>query len=469
MITCSIHPDERAAWLCSGCGKDLCPECVAEQRLMNGTIIRCMHCGGASEPILMRKEVKPYWGLFQVFFLNMFKVDGLFQLFGMGALLAVLGWMASLPSFYSLFASVLYMGFFASYYFLVINKTAYGDLTLPQAADFGNFWEVGFSAFRFIAAISILWVPAMLYILRMYTLREFLQEPDTMLSDPVLIAIVILAVLYCPGAIITTAITSSFWAMLNPFLILGIALRIPGQYFVTVIAWGILNVVNVYFKGPLGWFAAAVPIPFLTAWLVESIGLVLPLMGAFMLGRLLYQNGEILGFTSDRDLMEPVFPGAKPKGAFREQDFERSRGSAAGAAAVAAIELESEPSAPADPNVRLEAALDGGDNQGVLQAYETLAAAGQAPQLEPRLELRLANLLERDGRSLDAAHACRRAAQADLKGPFATRAIFTTARLLTDKVGDREQGITMYRYLVDNYPDDEMSLRAAEMLRRLQA
>jgi hypothetical protein len=132
---------------------------------------------------------------------------------------------------------------------------------------------------------------------------------------------------------------------------------------------------------------------------------------------------------------------------------------------VEPIPLEPEPEL--DPARALEKSLKSGDNPGAVDAYRKLQAAGLKPDLLPELELRLANILERQGLSLDAAHACRRAADRDLKGPLATRAIFTAARLLVERVGEVEQGRAMYQYLVENYPDDPLSERAKEMLRRL--
>jgi hypothetical protein len=126
-----------------------------------------------------------------------------------------------------------------------------------------------------------------------------------------------------------------------------------------------------------------------------------------------------------------------------------------------------EPEDRLDPARALEKSLQSGDNPGAMVAYQKLQAAGHKPELAPELELRLANILERQGLSLDAAHACRRAADRDLQGPLATRAIFTAARLLVERVGEVEQGKVMYRYLIENYPEDPLAQRAQEMLRRL--
>jgi hypothetical protein len=193
-----------------------------------------------------------------------------------------------------------------------------------------------------------------------------------------------------------------------------------------------------------------------------AVGLIIPILTAFVLGWLIYQNGEVLGFTQGRELMVPEVPGATPRGTLPAPQEPRIESRPE---PVEPIPLE--PEAESNPAQALQTSLERGDNPGAVDAYQKIQAAGLKPELPPELELRLANILERQGLSLDAAHACRRAADRNLKGPLATRAIFTAARLLVERVGEIEQGKAMYRYLIENYPDDPLARRAQEMLRRL--
>jgi hypothetical protein len=421
-----------------------------------GKVVRCTACSGVAEVLMIRRVVNPYWGMFGTFLKAIFSLEGLLQIL---ALAVILYLVAHIP----LVGGILYGGVWVSYYFLVINKAAGGRTQLPRPADFSDFVDdMVLPLIRFIAATLIVWVPAYLYVRSQVGLGRLFADPAGALSDPVLILIVLASVAYFPGAIITAAITRSTLAMLNPLVILGIILRIPGHYFLTVLVWGIMHVVDAWLMGLLGRLFVRISIPVLAPVLLIALGLIMPILTAFVLGWLIYQNGEVLGFTHARDLMVPEVPGAVPHGALSPQKDERVESRPE---PVEPIPLETE--AGSDPARDLESSLQGGDNRAAADAYRKLRAAGLTPDLPPQAELRLASILERQGLSLDAAHACRRAAEKDARGPLAARAVFTAARLLVERVGEVEQGKAMYRYLAENYPQDPLAQRAREMLRRL--
>jgi hypothetical protein len=234
---------------------------------------------------------------------------------------------------------------------------------------------------------------------------------------------------------------------------------------VTVAAWVVMNLADMYLDRLLVHMLLPYYVKVLTPLLWIFFGLIIPFLIAFVLGRLLYQNGEILGFTTERDLMVPEYPGAQPQGTMPQGGWADAREKKYQPVEPIALEPESE----AAPEKPLEALLKAKDDAGALAVFKKMAASGTTPNLEPEIELRLAHLLERNGESLEAARACRRAAERDLKGPLAPRAIFTGARLLVERVGDKKNGSAMYKYLMDNYPDDPLSARAAELLRRLES
>jgi len=405
---------------------------------------------------MVRKRIVPYWGMFGEFLKAIFSLEGLLQFLGLAVILYLVG---RIP----MIGGILYGGIWVSYYFLVISKASTGTTRLPRPADFTDFVDdMVLPLVRFILATLILVIPSYLYVRSQVGFGYLMVNPKGALADPVLLLIIALSVVYFPAAIITAAITRSTIAMLNPLVILGIILRIPGHYFLTVLVWGIMNVADLWLMGLLTPVLVRLYVPLLTPVVFTAVGLIIPILTAFVLGWLIYQNGEALGFTRGRELMVPEVSGATPRGTLpspQEQQVESAP------EPVEPIPLE--PEAESNPAQALRTSLERGDNPGVVEAYRKLQAATLTPQLPPELELRLANILERQGLSLDAAHACRRAADRELKGPLATRAIFTAARLLVERVGEVEQGKAMYRYLIDNYPDDPLARRAQEMLRRL--
>jgi hypothetical protein len=405
---------------------------------------------------MVRKQIVPYWGMFGRFLKAIFSLEGLLQFLGLAVVLYLVG---RIP----LIGGILYGGIWVSYYFLVINKASTGKTQLPRPADFTDFVDdVVLPLIRFILAILILVVPTYLYVRSRVGFAYLFLNPRDALADPVLLLIIALSVIYFPAAIITAAITRSTVAMLNPMVILGIILRIPGHYFLTVLVWGIMNVADLWLMGLLTPVLARFYVSLLTPIVFTAVGLIIPILTAFVLGWLIYQNGEVLGFTQGRELMVPEVPGATPRGTLPAPQEPRIESRPE---PVEPIPLE--PEAESNPAQALQTSLERGDNPGAVDAYQKIQAAGLKPELPPELELRLANILERQGLSLDAAHACRRAADRNLKGPLATRAIFTAARLLVERVGEIEQGKAMYRYLIENYPKDPLAQRAQEMLRRL--
>ena len=458
MNTCSIHQNSRAAWFCTKCGANLCPRCAAEDSLQRGTVVRCLACGGIAQELMVRRVVKPYWAMFDEFLRAIFFKEGILQLLGV----TVVMYLALLIPMVGV---IVYAGIYASYYFLIIRRTAYGDVKLPLPTMDDLIEDVLAPLLRFIVATLIIWVPAAIYLRSTVGVLVFLAVPSLALHDPILLGLLILGIVYFPAAIMTAAVTRNTLAMLNPLVILGIVLRIPGHYFMTVVVWAVMNVADSYLRSLAGSILLPHYVKVLTPLLMIAISLIIPFLAALVLGRLLYQNGEVLGFTSERDLMVPEFPGARPLGTVplagwpdaREKKYQP----------VEPIALEPEP-VPTGPRKSLATLLASGEHEQALEVFRGQQASGITPDLEPQLEMRLANLLERAGESLQAARACRRAAERDLKGPLAPQAIFSAARLLVESVGDKKNGTAMYQFLKDNYPDDPLSARAAELLRRLE-
>jgi hypothetical protein len=457
MNTCTQHSNARAAWRCTKCQNNLCPACAATDTIQGKEIIRCVSCRGIAEWLLSRKQIVPYWGMFGAFLLAIFSVSGLLQILGAALLMTVFAYVP-------IIGGLLALGVYASFYFLVIRRFAYGEETMPKPGDFSGLYDdILAPLLRFILATLLLWLPAFLYIRSQGFWVLLVINPMSVLHDPVLVLILVLSLLYFPAAIITAAVTENTLAMLNPLVILGLVLRIPVQYLVTMVVWGLMTVADLYLGAQIDRFLAEHAVVFVTPLLSAFFGLFIPVLNGMVLGRLCYQNGEELGFTTARELMVPELPGAKPKGTLPPE------ARAPAAAPPQAIELTPEPAAPGSPAEQLKVALQSGDNAGALQAFRALLSSGTAPDLEPALDLRLAGILEHAGESLAAAHACRRAAQKDMRGPLAARAIFTAARLLCERVGECTQGAAMYRYLIEHFPQDPLTERARELLRRLES
>lgn len=122
-----------------------------------------------------------------------------------------------------------------------------------------------------------------------------------------------------------------------------------------------------------------------------------------------------------------------------------------------------------DPAKTLKQALQAGDEQRVRSALRLLSASGRPYSLAPVEALRLAELLEADGRFEDAARACRHAAEAEPEGPHAAPAMFHGAVLLLGPAGRPEIGQQMLTYLVEHFPEHTLRPKAEEGLLAIEA
>jgi hypothetical protein len=308
---CSEHTLTRAAWQCTGCDRYLCPECAVLRKIRNAADATvCAHCGNLARVLVLKKNIDPYWKAFPRFVRAMFSGSGIVQLF---AVAVVLFACSALPGRSG-------RGFgtfiFVSYYFQVIRRCAQGLEHLPEPDDFtgiDNYWVMS----RFSLASALIWAPAVWYIFRNATMVELMSDPVRVAKAGFDIWAVVLfaaGIIYYPAAIITAAIAESILAMLNPLITVRMMMRIPGQYFVTVLVWLSLAGLDYAFSLLLKVFGAIVYVPIFTAFVATFLKLPLPILGGFILGRLIYQNAEDFGVVKTEVLYEPEVPGAKPRG-----------------------------------------------------------------------------------------------------------------------------------------------------------
>ncbi|MBW2703361.1 MAG: serine/threonine protein kinase [Deltaproteobacteria bacterium] len=118
-----------------------------------------------------------------------------------------------------------------------------------------------------------------------------------------------------------------------------------------------------------------------------------------------------------------------------------------------------------DPVMALREAINKGAPQLTLQAYKRATTGGQLPNLDARLALKLADILERENLALDAARMCRVAAEKDLNGPLAPEAIMRGAEILLGPANKQEPGLAMLRFLMQRFPGHPLAIKAIKRLR----
>ena len=511
---CTTHPDALAGWGCASCGQDLCPDCVAPLRIAGGPAAVCRHCGGLGALLTRPRRIEPYWVMFPEFLRSLVSPDGLVQLLAIGGFLFLVDWMPTLTGgAVTLFVVV-------TYYLQVVNHAVQGGTRLPEPADFTGLDSVLHANLRFFAITAFFWLPGALYVYYGIGLEALLAQGPAALLDPGLAAVVIAGLLYIPGAIIAAAVADSVLAVLHPTLTLRIMLRLPGQYALTAAVWYALAAAEVVLLVVVGAVTSFASIPAVTPILARMLTLVLPVLQAFVLGRFVFQNAEHFGILLAGQDVEPVLPGATPRGAPLEgtqslrartapaaievegwdgpqeslheasqeglrdapdwsegllSRFEAEGPPVAAAqvglgAAVAeeALQIDAPivPSPAREAAPELASALAGGDAAAVAR-LAAAGALGDPTGLDARAEVRLAGLLERAGSYGAAADAYRRAARVGLGTPFAARALFMLGRLHAERLHEPEQARAVWQALVTRFPNDELAHLARQAMLRL--
>lgn len=514
---CGRHPIARAAWRCQGCEKNLCPKCAAKKTLpRGGEAVICAACGGLGVPLTRPRAVTKWWEMLPAFGQAMFSFTGAMQIFAVALVL----WLFDFIPFF--FGWLLTSFVFLSYFFRVVSAFAQGAERLPDPDDFLGLGSILSPPLRFLAASLALWLPPLLWLIFGVGLRTFAEEGPDVFSGPVFVLLILGGLAYFPGALITAAVSESILAVLNPLITLRMIARIPGHYLATAITAGALTGVHYLITGFLHAMAEKVYVPLLGSFILTLLGLPIPILTAMIMGRLIYQNGEHFGILRLGEETEPEWPNAKPEATLERVEVAARTHAALPAAVeiegwdveqrevlppavegehqelsldssdlpesveapseagrveappllavdaegftVGSTDLPPEPVGPDPRLIQLHDALDLNDFPRSIDALRVVLAAGLHPQLEPRLELRLANFLERSGDAEEAVRACQRAVKADAKGPFAARAVYTAARLLAANLRERPRAAAMYQYLIKNFPQDELAMRAQSEL-----
>lgn len=243
---------------------------------------------------------------------SLLTLNGALQLLAVGFAVSVLRWaLFWLPPL----AIVCATGVFAAFFFLVLREASRGAMGLPWMQGSGDPFSDIFAAFgRMLMVTAVVWAPALAYIHWTDGIDAFFLHPGSVLRQPVPLALIAFGIVYLPGALMTAAVTESGVAALNPFGVFTVIRRIPKDYAVAVGLVVGLGVVDVLVAAILAGFAAVLAVPVLTTLVVSTLGLVVPAVLAFALGRIIYRNGVVLEYITRQEMLEPEVPDAEPAG-----------------------------------------------------------------------------------------------------------------------------------------------------------
>ncbi len=417
----------------------------------------CSHCGNGAEVLRVHRNQQSFASRLPGAFRFPFHVSTLLTLLGTGFavwMMAHLGCLGGLIGF----------GILWSVLFTVIRQT--GDGRSEIMLDFGDsISDIGYPAIAGLVGTAIVWVPPVVYAYNRAGGRPLYAEP-------IFWGLLALGVFYAPMAIVVAATKSPFLRMLNPVAVLGYALKLGTDYLLAVFVLVLLAGADVVFSIAAGWVIGFLPhLPVISDWLQLTATMVMPLVGAHILGLLLLTRGDDLGWGDARDYQQPLLKDAVPRGPehVREEAPGSPRSHApieldpaaapAPARSHAPIELDEPPprataldpaALPPLPEAKqqIEAALAAGR---VADALELYAAQASPPDLAQPLHLLLGQAAVSHG-DLKLGVKALRAASKDPGAPETPRAMVLLGRLYAEKLGETEVAIRLFEFVVEKYP-----------------
>jgi len=464
----------RAGWRCAACDALLCPGCTYVARAGTFELPSCVRCRAAVEPLRVRRsEQEPYLHHLGRALRYPLRPGSVIAILGCALVMVVLGFLP-LGGFFA-------FGIQWSFLFAVIRQSSRGSTEFepPEASDP---WEaILMPAVRGLIALAILWVPALLRAGAVLA-GGGVGSAVELATDPVLWLLLLAGVLYAPSAILHAAFGSSF-GMLNPVRVVGTAVRLGGDYLLAVGA-----VLLVFLSAYLFDFlfpAAFGAIPFVSALLRETAGLVAPTFAAHLLGLLLYVRGDDAGLGPEEEYLVPVLGDAQPRGAEPPAlqapepvrpppepiELEVEPGPSARPAAAALVHPPAPTPAPSavaaparfdvDPGAELARLVAARDLAGAARLFEVHRRAPLA--LSPALLFEIGRGASQAGAHAVAAEALHRAAGGD-DPAVAPQALLVLGRILERRLGRPADARKVWLHLVRHHADTDAARQAQAAL-----
>ena len=271
---CDYHPGDPAKWHCGNCQIHFCSRCMpdADHRKQHAL---CPKCSRAMRYLGAATEAVPFWNRIGAFFRYPFHTDPLLviAICTLVPLLAgggILGIIVVLLTILALF----------KYIYAVIGHTADGHMKPPPLS-------VAFTGSGFDIVILQLLV---------FVLMGALVSAAMMLGGPVLMLIALaLVILALPASVMVLAMEHSVAAAVNPMNLAVLISRIGSPYF---LLYGYLILLSIA-SGAAQELAFNHFAPYVANLLAGFLNSTFMLILFHMLGYLLFQYQEELGFASD--------------------------------------------------------------------------------------------------------------------------------------------------------------------------
>lgn len=271
---CHYHPGDPAKWHCADCQLHYCSGCMPDADVARQRGI-CPHCSRPMKYLGAASEVQPFWTRLPAFFRYPLHKDPMAVI-----LICTLVPLFLAPNLFGFVVSFVLLLALFKYTYAVIRRTAEGHMTPPPLAE--AFTGTGFGIVLKQVAVFVAMVVAVVF-----TTMTFGN-----LAGMLVMAFAVLAL---PASIMVLAMEQSVRAAVNPLNLATLIARIGRHYFLLYLFLILLTIASSEAQS----FAWAHLDPLLANPLAGFLNSTYTLILFHMLGYLLFEYQEELGFASD--------------------------------------------------------------------------------------------------------------------------------------------------------------------------
>lgn len=298
-VFCKSHIKSPAQWMCRKCNRYFCSLCVGSRRVGNVSHHFCRACGSECVPLQQNAVVRPalkrnFFALLPDAFKYPFKGDGIILLitgtlfyFGMDSARFFARFAGLFGLVAILIITIFGFGYLFSYMRRIITSSALGEDLMPDWPEFSD-WGSDIIAplLQFIATILVCFGPAI-----------GLTIWATGGQDIVALAIipaVILGCIYFPMGFLAVAMFDTV-AALNPLYIVPAIVRVPLEYAVVWLIFGVI--IGVGFIRDLV-LDVVIPLPIVPAIISGFLGLYFLTVEMRILGLMYFAKKDRFGWLT---------------------------------------------------------------------------------------------------------------------------------------------------------------------------
>lgn len=298
VVTCKYHSQTPARWRCESCQINFCPGCI---NITGQRTPDCPVCKRELSSLGSANLIKPFWTRLRDFFLYPLHPAPLLVLCVLTAIAFLLikmpGWYHRIDFLFwriprNFLFALPFLFVFLKYAQSVLEDTAHGHLK-PKSLSSGQLTENGLIVIKLLLLLLV-------FNLIQFSALDLSGQVGRRITEFVL-------AFATPAAIMILAMEDKLLSALNPAVVGSVILRIGAPYIILFALFYLLQIARDTMIGLL----AGVMDPFLGATVVVFISMYFYLIMFNMMGYLLYQHHEELGYSIDVELEE--YPEKKKK------------------------------------------------------------------------------------------------------------------------------------------------------------